>query len=323
MTKIIGGKKILKPVMAGIILFFVIIITGLWIYKKNFHIYPVKKEKVNITGQVTDNKKEEPLEGVTVTAATITSVTDEKGSYSLKGVPAGEIRITVSKKNYIKESFTINVSEDTLHNITLQYKEEVSIAYSTTVPEDTEKPSTPVPEETKKPEEENPTSAPILPSPMATADIVLPQSLPSPVPQLTFPPGPPPEGPGILPPGMPERKYPPPAPNPPGPPPPPEVIAADIARCNEYITKTIMPLYEKGEYEEAVKECYSLIFRHKHYYISHLWMAKCLLAVNEAEEAKIYIDIGWKLEANQTGVSYEESQAKKLYDIYYNMPIKQ
>ncbi len=79
-----------------------------------------------------------------------------------------------------------------------------------------------------------------------------------------------------------------------------------------------MPLYEKGKYDEAVKESYSLVFRHKHYFLNHLWMAKCLLAVNEVEEAKIYMDIGWKLESEQTKVSYEESQSKKLYDIYSN-----
>jgi len=80
-----------------------------------------------------------------------------------------------------------------------------------------------------------------------------------------------------------------------------------------------MPLYQDRRYEEAIQECNHIIGQDKNYYVNYLWMANCLLAYKAVDDAKYYIDMAWKLEYNETRVSYEQSQSKNLYELYYSL----
>lgn len=53
--------------------------------------------------------------------------TNEQGTYTIKDVPKGSVTITVSKEGYVESSQTLNVSEATSVNFTLEAQEQEEV----------------------------------------------------------------------------------------------------------------------------------------------------------------------------------------------------
>ncbi len=79
----------------------------------------------SVSGKVTAQWSEMPLEGVTVTIGDKEDITDEEGNYTIIDVPArNEKAITAQVDNYLAYNGTVNVvaGDDTEHDITMIYR---------------------------------------------------------------------------------------------------------------------------------------------------------------------------------------------------------
>ncbi|HPZ08292.1 MAG TPA: hypothetical protein PL110_09270 [Candidatus Eremiobacteraeota bacterium] len=89
--------------------------------------------------------------------------------------------------------------------------------------------------------------------------------------------------------------------------------------CNTVLTNKVIPLYNERKYAEAINECHNLIARDDSYYMNYLWMANCYLGAHDVVDAKSYLDEAWRWESREKRINYDQSETKKVYDVYYRM----
>ena len=80
-----------------------------------------------IQGIVVNAETDEPIRGVRVYAAKKHTTTDEKGYYTLTGLPAGMRRVTFSLKGYLKKAEVMKIKEDEILELDTEMKLKVHI----------------------------------------------------------------------------------------------------------------------------------------------------------------------------------------------------